>query len=423
MPEGERRGFAALSVPMFRWFAATSLLSFMNVWMLRIAQDWLVLELTNGSGLQLGFTTFMQLVPGVLLGLWGGVLADRWPKLRVIALSELIVCAAALSVGILHVTGHVRVWHVIVAATVSGVGAALGTPARQATPPEMVPPPLFLGAISTINATQSLARIAGPAVAGLVVSIFGLSTQFVASAVLSLLLAEQLLRMSRVVVLPRAVRAHVDRARGAAAYMATRRDLALVLPVLCICCALGWNSALLIALMARNEFGTGPGGLALLNGLFAVGAVGATIALGVRRAAPSKRTLVHAAVVFGVLSCVAAVMPTFVTFALLLVPVGAASFGSATIFSVAYQLSIPSELRGRMTALYYTTTMGAVPFGALVLGAIADQLGTRWSYFVSGIGIVISVLGGVAFSFAPRLRKVRWLPPAVEQAGAKPSSV
>jgi len=165
--------FRALHNPNYRRYALGSLVSNTGTWMQRVAQDWLVLQLTGGSGSALGITTGLQFLPVLLLSPYAGVIADRFPKRRLLQVTQAVMAGASLVLGLITVLGVVQVWHVYLLAFVFGIGSAFDAPARQSFVSELVDQDDVTNAVGLNSAAFNLARILGPGLAGLMIGALG----------------------------------------------------------------------------------------------------------------------------------------------------------------------------------------------------------------------------------------------------------
>ncbi|MDQ3431262.1 MAG: MFS transporter, partial [Actinomycetota bacterium] len=188
--------FRSLHVRNYRLFATGQVISLTGTWMQRIAQDWLVLRLTDNSGIALGITTGLQFLPSLLFSLWGGVLADRYSKRRLLIITQAFMGVVALTLGLLDVTGWVEVWHVWVLAFLLGTGNAIDNPVRQSFVVEIVGREDLPNAVSLNSATFNMARILGPALAGLLIAVIDTGPVFLLNALSFIAVIAGLLRMS-----------------------------------------------------------------------------------------------------------------------------------------------------------------------------------------------------------------------------------
>ncbi len=392
--------FRALAVHNFRLYVGANLVSMTGTWMQRIGQDWLVLQLSGGSGTALGVVTALQFAPTLALSFYGGLLADRYDKRRMLMITQAVLGLLALALALLVATGGIALWQVFALALALGVVSSLDTPARQSFVPEMVGPALLGNAVSLNSTVFNGARLIGPAVAGGLIAVSDGDTApaFVVNAAsfAATILALALMRDAE---LEHSV--PVTRARGqlraALSYTRAHPDLRLAMLLAFVVGTFGFNSQITIALMAREVFGLGAGAFGLLSTAFAVGSLSGALLSTRREARPLQRFLLLAAIAFGALTVLSGLMPTRWSYAVLLVPCGAAGL----VFSVActsfVQLGVEPQLRGRVLALYFMCFMGGTPVGAPLVGWVSQHLGARWGLVSSGLVVVVvaAVVGAV----------------------------
>jgi MFS family permease len=396
--------FRALSVPNFRIYMLGAIFSNTGTWMQRIGQDWLVLQLT-GSGTALGITTGLQLLPALLFSPVAGVVADRVPKRTVLRCTQVAMALPAALLGVLAVTGVVQTWHVFVLAFVFGIGTAFDAPARQSFVVEIVGRRDLANAVGLNSASFNLARMIGPAVAGLLIAALGSGVDaagwvILANAVsyLAVLCSLQLLDASRLT--PSEVTGTRKRAvRDGVAYVRSRPDLVLILTCVFFVGTFGMNFQLSSALMATEVFGKGAGEYGLLASIMAVGSLAGAL-LAARRTRPRLRTVVLAGLAFSVTEMVAGLMPTYVTFAAVLPVLGLCALTMITSANATIQLTSSPMMRGRVAALYLMVFMGGTPIGSPVIGWVGETFGARWM-MIGGGGIT---LVGISVALALYLR-------------------
>lgn len=397
--------FSSLRVANYRRWTIGALVSNVGTWMQRVAQDWLVLQLTHGSGVALGITTGLQFLPMLLFGLWGGVLADRYPKRRLLVATQVGMALVTLTLGLLDVTGAVTVWHVYALAFVLGLVSAVDNPARQTFVVEMVGRDQVANAVGLNSASFNAARVVGPAVAGLLIVLVGTGPVFLLNAVTygALLLALARMDPARLHPEPPTPRAP-GQLRAGLAYVRSRPDLIVILAVVGVVGMFGLNFQMTTALMATQVFGRGAGEYGVLGSVMAVGSLtGALFAA--RRGRPRVRLLLGAAGAFGLLETLSGLMPSYVSFAVLLVPVGMASLTFITAANATMQLSVDPLMRGRVMALYMMIFQGGTPIGAPLVGWVAQMLGARWSLLLGGLlSVAAAVVGAIVLA---RVRRVR----------------
>ena len=392
--------FQALRNRNYRFFLAGALVSNVGTWMQRIAQDWLVLELSGGSGVALGITTALQFLPLLLFGLWGGVLADRYPSRRVLVLAQASFGVLALLLGVLDAFDVISLGGVYVLAFLLGVVAAVDGPTRQAFLIEMVGREDLPNAVGLNSTAFHGARIIGPALAGVLITAFGTAPVFLINAATFLAVIGSLLAMDPRLLNPAPrVPAGRGQIRAGLSYLGTRRDLVLVLVIVGVVATFGLNFSITMALMATQVFDRGAQGFGLLATMLGVGSLlGALLAT--RRRHPGLPLVAGAAVAFGMLELLAAFMPTYALFALVLVPTGFAALTVMTAANATVQLGVAPEFRGRVMAIYLTVFLGGTPIGAPIIGWLSQQSGPRAGLVLGGVASL--VVGLVALALLSR---------------------
>ncbi|MGB4808266.1 MAG: MFS transporter, partial [Candidatus Phosphoribacter baldrii] len=311
--------FASLRVHNYRLYAAGGLISNSGTWMGRVAQDWLVLtELTDHSASALGIATGLQFAPLLLLAPWSGMIADRFPKRRILLATQSTLLATALLLGALTVTGAVQLWHVYALALVQGLAQAVDNPARQAFVSEMVGPGLLANAVALNSASFHAGRMIGPGVAGLLIAAYGTGVAMLANAASFPLLIVALLVMRARELQPAPLARGRGQIREGLAYVRGRPDLQVVMVLVFVLGTFGLNFQITTALMATRAFGKGPTEFGLLGSVMAIGSLSAAL-LSARRARPRLRVLLLALAGFTVASGLAALAPTYEWFAVALV--------------------------------------------------------------------------------------------------------
>lgn len=386
--------FRALKVRNYRLWVTGALVSNIGTWMQRVAQDWLVLTvLTNNSGTAAGITTGLQFLPIIFLGPYAGLLGDRVNKRKLLLITQSAMGFCALLLGILVVTGSVQLWHVYALALLLGVVSAFDAPSRQAFVSEVVGKEDVPNAVALNSASFNLARLAGPGVAGLVIALVGTGPAFLINAASFAAVIFSLWRMRADQLVP-AVR--VPRAKGqireGLVYIRQRPDLLMIMVLVFVVGTFGMNFQITNALMATTVFDLGPGEYGLLGSVMAIGTLGAAL-LAARRKNTRMLYIIGGALGFGVTVAVAAVMPSYVLYAVALVPVGLASLTFMNACNTTIQLSTDAAMRGRVLAVYMVVLQGGTPIGAPLVGWIATEFGARWSL---GLAAVVALVAGLA---------------------------
>lgn len=379
-------------MPNYRRYAGGSLVSNTGTWMGRVGQDWLVLtQLTDHSATALGTVTGLQFAPFLLLAPWSGALADRYPKRVIMLVTQAVMMAAALVLGVLTVGGWVRLWEVDVAAAVTGIAAAIDAPARQSFVSEIVDAELVSNAVALNSASFNSGRIVGPAVAGLVIARWDTGVAMLLNAASFLVVIAALLALDRSALHP----APPSRGRGGilegVRYVRGRRDLQRVLLLVFVLGTFGMNFQITTALMATEVFGKGASEFGLLGSVMAIGSLTAAL-LSARRAQARLRVLLLALAGFAVAALLSSLAPTYAVFAVSLVPVGLAALTALTTANAMVQTRTAPEMRGRVMALYMAIFLGGTPIGAPLVGWLAEVAGARWTIAAGGLAVGLTVL-------------------------------
>jgi MFS family permease len=387
--------------------------------MQRVAQDWLVLNLTHGSGTALGITTGLQFLPLLLFGLYGGVLADRFHKRRLLMITQTVMGLLALALGVLTVTGTAQVWYVYALAFGLGMATVVDNPARQTFAVEMVGPSDLSNAIALNSAIFNMARIVGPAIAGVLIAAIGTGPVFMVNAASfgAVLLGLYLMREDELYVRERVPRAK-GQLREGLRYVRERRDLVMLLIIVFFVAAFGMNFQMTTALMSREVFHSGASSFGLASTMLAVGAVSGSL-LAARRTRPRMRLMLISAALFGVLEILSGVMPGYGLFLVMLVPTGLALLTFNTTANAVMQLSVPAGMRGRVMGLYMLVFAGSSPIGAPLLGWLAEVFGPRSGLIIGGVVSLAAVLGVVAVMAPGSVLNVVRPRPAEEYAAAE----
>lgn len=395
-----KRTFRSLAIRNYRWWFAGAIVSNIGTWMQRIAQDWLVLtELTDDSGVAVGITTALQFLPFLLLGPITGVVADRVDHQRLLLATQVGGGALAVGLGALVLTGTAELWHVYAFALGLGVVGAFDAPARQTFVGDLVPQSTLPNAVGLNSASFNVARLLGPAVAGLLIAAIGSGWVFVLNGLTFTATVAALLAMRRSEFIPqdRAPRSPGQIIEGLR-YVRGRADIMVIMAVVGTVSMFGINFQLTAAMMARLEFDRGPEDYGILGSVLAIGSLAGAI-MAARRTAPSARTVVLAAAGFGLANLVLAVMPSYWTFALASIPVGFAALTMMTSANATVQTTTEPRMRGRVMALYMMVFLGATPLGAPVIGWVGEHIGPRFAIGVGGITALMAAAGAAVWAW------------------------
>ena len=378
------RAFRALENFNFRLWTAGGLVSNVGTWMQRVAQDWIVLtQLTHHDATALGIVTGLQFAPQLLLLPWSGLAADRFNQRKLLMLTQASMGGLAAALGILTISGYVRLWHVYVFAFVFGAAAALDAPVRQTFVGELVGDQYLPNAVA-LNSTSFFAgQMIGPAVAGLIIAQIGTGWAFLLNGLSfgAVLLSMALLRVQDLNVSARASRGSGGFIEGLR-YVWARPDLRSILVMLFLIGTFGFNFPIFISTMAVNVFHTDARGFGLLSSIMAIGTISAAL-LAAGRDKPKFGTLFLGTGVFGIGCTLAAFSPGYWWFAAALAVIGVAALTFTIATNSMMQLSTKPAMRGRVMALRVGVGLGGTVIGAPSVGWVANQFGPRWSL---GIG-------------------------------------
>lgn len=370
-------------------FAAGGAVSNIGTWLQRTAQDWLVLELTHGSAAALGITTALQFLPMLFFGMFGGVLADRYPKRPILITAQSLMAVLALTVGVLTVTGNVQVWHVYVMAFTLGMISCVEVPTRQAFVVEMVGRRELSNAIALNSSIFNLARVVGPAIAGVLIYLLGgtgplfLINGLTFAAVISSLVFMRTSELHLSDPVPRAK----GQLREGLRYVLEREELLMPVLLIAFVSMFSQSFSMSIALMAREVFDAGASSFGLASSMFAVGALGGAL-LAARRARPSRRLLMAGAIGFGLFQVATALAPSYPVYLVLLIPTGIALITVNTAANAGVQLATSPDMRGRVMGIYMLVFTGGAPLGAPLIGWLSELGGPRAGVMLSGVLVV-----------------------------------
>ncbi|HWB65352.1 MAG TPA: MFS transporter [Mycobacteriales bacterium] len=390
-----RATFASLANPNYRLYFGGQAISVIGTWMQTVAQSYLVYTMT-GSGTDVGFVVALQTIPVLLLGPYGGVVADRVDKRRMMIALQSMMGVLALTLGLLTVVGAVRFWQIGLLAFLLGLNNTFENPSRQAFVLEMVGPKHIRNAVTLNSVLVNGARAVGPAVAGVIIATAGFGACFLINAASFAAVVSSLLRMDVTALSPSA---RTARGRGQLreGLRYVRGDVRLVVPLLMMALVgcLAYEFSVSLPVVAKQTFHGG----AQTYG-FMVAAMGAGAVVGGLYAAGRGRTglapLVRSAASFAVCIAVAAVAPNLTIELVALAAVGAASVTFMSKGNSTLQLTAEPTMRGRVMALWAVAFMGSTPFGGPIVGAVAEHVGPRWGLALGALACAAAALLGAA---------------------------
>jgi MFS family permease len=368
--------FASLSNSNYRRYVSGQAVSLIGTWMQSVAQSWLVLQLT-GSGTDLGLVVALQTLPVLLLGPYGGVVADRLDKRKLMIGLQAMMGVLALILGLLTITHEIRIWQVFVLAFLLGMNNCFENPARQSFVLEMVGPKNLRNAVSLNSVLVNVARAVGPAVAGVVIAAGGLGICFLLNAASFIAVVTSLVRLDVSKLNPSKP---AERARGqlreGLTYVRHTPVLAITLLMMALIGCLAYEFQVVLPIVAKNTFHGDAQTYGFMTAAMGIGAVigGLYVAARGRTGVPA---LVNSALVFGIVLLAAALAPNLWTELIALALVGAASIGVMSKGNSTLQLAADPSMRGRVMALWAVAFMGSTPIGGPIAGAISEHAGGR----------------------------------------------
>jgi MFS family permease len=395
------RTFSSLTIRNYRLWVVGQGISLSGTWMQTVAQGLLVLQLT-GSGTALGLVTALQTIPVLLFGPWGGVVADRFPKRRILYVTQAVSAILGLLLGTLVATGAVRIEMVYLLALCLGAVSAVDNPTRQAFVLEMVGKEEIVNAISLNSTEINLARVVGPAIAGILIASVGLAACFLINgfsflAVLAVLMA---MRAEELRPTPLASRMPGQLRQGLQ-YVRASPVIRTILVMMAVIGTFTYEFSVSLPLFAEVTFRQGPATYAAMTAAMGVGAVVGGLYTA-SRGTGSPQRLISAALLFGGTVLMTAVAPSLPLALLALVAVGFCSIGFTSLGNATLQLATSAEMRGRVMALWTVAFLGSTPIGGPLIGAIGEHVGPRWALALGGVAAMVAAgLGAGVFRRQP----------------------
>jgi MFS family permease len=398
-----QRTFASLAIRNYRLFFIGQGISLSGNWMQIIAQGLLVLELT-GSGTALGVVTALQTLPVLLFGAWGGVIADRLPKRPILYATQTVGGIASLAMGTLIITDVIELWMVYGVAILLGFVKVLDNPARQTFVREMVGNDHLTNAVSLNSTELNLARVIGPAIAGIMVATVGLGACFIVDGLSFVVVIVMLTRMRSEELNP-AIR--LERAKGQLVegfrYVWSEPVLRNTLLMMAIVGTFTFEFSVVLPLFSEFTFEAGASGYAALTAAMGVGAiVGGLFTAGRRTSTP--RMLVVSASLFGLSVILASIAPTLILAVGALVIVGFFSINFTSLGNVIVQLQSAPQMQGRVMSLWSIAFLGTTPIGGPLMGGLGEHAGARWALLVGGLAALAAAGVGLLATRGDRNR-------------------
>ena len=375
----------------YRILYPANAVSNIGTWAQRVAQDWLVLELT-GSSLYLGIVTGLQFAPALLFSMQGGKIADKFNKRKVLIYCNLGGLISSLALGLLIVADWIQLWHVFFFAFTLGLASALDAPVRQAFTSEIVGKADLPNAVSLNSANFNAARLIGPGLSGLLIAAAGTGPSFLLNALsfLGVIIALSMINESELFI--EAKPNLNSKVREALAYIRARPDLYGTMTVVFFATTFGFNFAIYNALMTTKEFGLGVEVFGALGSILAIGSLtGALVSAKLEKSRTPKRVM-FGVMGFGIMLMIGSQSPNFTIYASILPITGFIALITMITANSLMQVRTDPVIRGRVMGVYLTVFLGGTPIGSPILGALAGVIGIRWTMFFCG---GVTALSGV----------------------------
>jgi MFS family permease len=356
-----------------------------GTWAQRVAQDWLILQLTDNSGIYLGLVTAVQFAPVLLFSLQGGALADRVNKRKLLIFTNFIGALSSLGLGLLVVAGYAQVWHVFFFAASLGIASAIDAPIRQSFTSEIVGHSDIANAVSLNSANFNAGRLVGPALSGFLIARFDTGPSFLINAFTYLFVILALLRMRESDFFIQEKKTTQGTVREGLDYALARPDLYVVMLVVFFVATFGLNMQIFNALMATKEFGKGPASYGLLGTYVAIGSLtGALISARLER---FRRTIfvIKGGVVFSLAITLLSIAPTYTWYSLWLPLCGLSALTMLITANSLIQVNSDPAIRGRVSGIYLLIFMGGTPFGSPLIGWLVEVIGVRQTIALCGL--------------------------------------
>ena len=368
----------------YRMLFPANTVSNIGSWAQRVAQDWLVLELTNNNGTYLGLVTAVQFAPVLFLSLHGGVLADRLDKRKVLIATNCAGGATSIGLGLLVINDAVALWHVFALAGVLGIATAIDAPVRQAFSSELVGAEDLPNAVSLNSANFNAGRLVGPAISGFLIAAFGTGPSFLINGASYFFVIFALVKIDVTTLFHQNQERSMGNIREAIAYVRARPDIYVVMIMVFALSTFGLNFQIFNALMATQEFGLGPASFGLMGTFVAIGSLSGAIGSARLERLRTTRFVIIGGVFFSISIMALSLLPNYTTYIFWLPICGLTALTTLVSANSLVQTSIDQAIRGRVMGLYLFIFMGGAPFGSPLIGLAADYIGIRYTIAVCG---------------------------------------
>ena len=376
----------------YRILFPANTISNIGSWAQRVAQDWLVLELTH-SGTYLGIVTAIQFTPVLFFSLHGGALADRFNKRKLLMATNALGAFSALSLGALVMSHQIALWHVFVLAAVLGASSAIDAPVRQAFAAEIVGHDDLPNAVSLNSANFNAGRLVGPAMSGLLIAAFGTGPSFIVNGVSYLFAIAALMMMNEKEFFHQDHPKSMTNVREGLRYALARPDIYVVMLIVFFMGTFGLNFQIFNALMATQEFGKGPASYGLLGTFIAIGSFSGAIASARLERFRKTRFVILGSAAFSIAIIILAFMPTYTAYAIFLPFCGVTALTTMITANSIVQVNSDQAIRGRVMGIYLLIFMGGTPVGSPLIGVMSELIGVRQT--IAGCGAIALIASTV----------------------------
>jgi len=388
-----RRTFSSLGVRNYRLFFVGQSISLCGTWIQRVAQAWLVLELT-GSGTAVGLVTALQFLPLLVLAPLGGVIADRVNKRHLLMFTQALAGLSAATLGVVVLTGAVQLWMVYLLAFVLGMAGSIDNPTRQTFVLDMVGRNQLTNALALNSSLVNAARVVGPAIAGALIITVGIGWCFVFNAVsyLAVIAALNLMRADELDSAPVQPR-RPGQLREGFRYVQTTPAVLTPILMMAIAGTFAYEYQVVLPQIAKFTFDGDAQTFSAMTSAMGVGAVAGGLYTASRQTRPAI-ALARIAALFGVIQILVSLAPNLILALIALVALGAIGVSFIALGNSTLQLSAAPEMRGRVMGLWAVAFLGTTPFGAPVMGWVGEHFGPRLALGLGGVALLVAAVYG-----------------------------
>lgn len=375
----------------FRILFFANAMSNIGSWAQRVAQDWLVLQLT-GSGKDLGIVTGLQFLPSLIFSLWAGAIADRFNKRKVLILTNVIGALSALILGLLVITKTVELFHVYILAFTLGLSGAIDAPVRQSFNSELVAKEDLRNAVSLNSANFNAGRLVGPGLSGFMIAAFDTGPSFILNAISYLFVIGALFALKEEKLFREVQQLSEVKIGAALNYVIARKDLLAVMITVFFVATFGLNFQIYNALMATKEFGKGPAEYGGLGTFVAIGSLSAALLSAKLDRRRGPRFVLIFGTLFAASQIILCTLPTYSFYALTLPICGFLALTTMISANTFVQTTTDPAIRGKVLGIYLMVFLGGSPFGSPVIGWISTLIGIRWTIAICAATIITAIL-------------------------------